>query len=295
MSDPTGASVTGVSGLSVSMERPARRPVPVSLVVGAVLVGLVILAAVVSLFWTPHPPTATDTANRLLPADGDHWLGTDRYGRDIASQLMAGARVTLLVGVIAVSVACLIGVPLGIAAGLSTGWPGTVTMRALDLLLAFPALLLAIMFGAAFGVGTVTGMVAIGIATIPSFARVARSGTLQIRRTEYVLAAQAAGRGRWWIAVKHVLPNTSSLIIVQASVSFAIAILAEAALSYLGFGTQPPTPSWGRLMQESQDLLPIAPTLVLWPGLAIVVAVLGFNLLGDGLRDRLDPRLEDLP
>lgn len=294
MSDPTSAATTGAPGLSVAADKPTRRPLPASLIVGAVLVGLVIVTALVSFAWTPHPPTATDTAHRLLPSSGEFVLGTDRYGRDVASQLMAGARVTLLVGVIAVGVACLIGVPLGIAAGLSTSWPGSLLMRALDLLLAFPALLLAIMFGAAFGVGTVTGMVAIGVATIPSFARVARSGTLQVRRTEYVLAAQAAGRGRWWIAVKHVLPNTASLVIVQASVSFAIAILAEAALSYLGLGTQPPTPSWGRLMQESQDLLPIAPTLVLWPGIAIVIAVLGFNLLGDGLRDRLDPRLEDV-
>ncbi|RZQ64955.1 ABC transporter permease [Amycolatopsis suaedae] len=265
-----------------------------NLVTGAVLVGLVVLAAVVSFLWTPHDPLRVDAAVRLVGPTGDHLLGTDRFGRDIVSQLMVGARTTLYVGVVAVGVAAVIGTPLGVLAGMSSRWLGELVMRVNDLVLAFPALLLAILFGAVFGADTLTAMLAIGIATIPSFARIARSGTLRVMSTEYVLAARSAGRSRWYIAWRHVLPNISGLIIVQSSVSFAIAVLAEAALSFLGFGTRPPTPSWGRMLQESQELLAVEPRLALVPGIAIAVAVLGFNLLGDGLRDRFDPRLREV-
>jgi peptide/nickel transport system permease protein len=206
--------------------------------------------------------------------------------------IMVGARTTLFVGVIAVSIAALVGVPLGVLAASGPRWLSELIMRSSDLVLAFPALLLAIMFGAVYGASTLTAMVAIGIATIPSFARVARAGALQVMRTEYVLAARVAGRSRLAIASRHVLPNISSLVIVQASVSFAIAVLAEAALSFLGLGTPPRTPSWGRMLQESQELLFVAPRLAVVPGVAIAIAVLGFNLLGDGLRDRYDPKLE---
>jgi peptide/nickel transport system permease protein len=262
-----------------------------STVVGAVLIGLVVLAAVVSFFWTPHDPEKVDAAARLLGPTGDYVFGTDKFGRDIASQIMVGSRTTLYVGVVAVGIAAVIGTPLGILAGMSRRWAGEFVMRVNDLVLAFPALLLAIMFGAVYGASTLTAMVAIGIATIPSFARIARSGTLQVMSTEYVLAARSSGRSRLNIAGRHVLPNISGMLIVQASVSFAIAVLAEAALSFLGFGTRPPTPSWGRMLQESQELLTVHPRLALVPGIAIAVAVLGFNLLGDGLRDRFDPRL----
>jgi peptide/nickel transport system permease protein len=172
-------------------------------------------------------------------------------------------------------------------------WFGEPLMRGMDLLLAFPALLLAIMFGAVYGGSTLVAMVAIGIASVPSFVRLVRSGSLQVLGTEYVLAARAGGRRPWSVGLRHVLPNVSGLVIVQASVSFAIAVLAEAALSFLGYGTPPPTPSWGRMLQESQELLYSAPRLAFVPGIAIAVAVLGFNLLGDGLRDHYDPRLED--
>jgi peptide/nickel transport system permease protein len=259
---------------------------------GSVLVGLVVLAALVSFGWTPHDPLKVDAAVRLTGPSADYWLGTDKFGRDVFSQLMVGARTTLYVGVLAVGVAAVVGTPLGILAGMSKRWLGEFVMRVNDLVLAFPALLLAIMFGAVFGASTVTAMIAIGIATIPSFARLARSGTLQVMSTEYVLAARSGGRSRPFIARRHVLPNIAGLVIVQCSVSFAIAVLAEAALSFLGFGTRPPTPSWGRMLQESQDLLTVQPRLALVPGLAIAVAVLGFNVLGDGLRDRFDPRLE---
>ncbi|MFI7117552.1 ABC transporter permease [Amycolatopsis sp. NPDC049868] len=262
-----------------------------SLLVGGVLVAVIVLAAVLSFVWTPFDPVKVDAANRLHDFSGSNPLGTDSFGRDVLSQLMVGARTTLYVGVVAVGIAALIGTPLGILAGMSSRWLGEFVMRVNDLVLAFPALLLAIMFGAVFGADTLTAMVAIGIATIPSFARIARSGTLQVMSSEFVLAARSAGRSRPNIAARHVLPNISGLLIVQASVSFAIAVLAEAALSFLGFGTRPPTPSWGRMLQESQVFLTLHPRLALVPGVAIAIAVLGFNLLGDGLRDRLDPRL----
>ncbi|MEU3272137.1 ABC transporter permease [Saccharomonospora sp. NPDC006951] len=259
---------------------------------GAVLVGLVVAVALVSFFWTPHDPSLVDASVRLLGPSGDYLLGTDKFGRDLASQVMVGARTTLYVGVVAVGIAAVIGVPLGVLAGMGARWLGELIMRVNDLVLAFPALLLAIMLGAVYGASTFTAMIAIGVATVPSFARVARAGTLQVMSTEYVLAARAGGRSRPWIAVRHVLPNISGIALVQSSVSFAIAVLAEAALSFLGFGTAPPTPSWGRMLQESQELLAVDPRLALVPGAAIAIAVLGFNLLGDGLRDRFDPRLE---
>ncbi|WP_216212513.1 ABC transporter permease [Amycolatopsis aidingensis] len=265
---------------------------PRTLPLGACLIGLVVLAALVSFLWTPHDPEHVDATVRLLGPTGEYPLGTDKFGRDLASQLMVGARTTLYVGVVAVGVAALLGTPLGILAGMSGSWLGELVMRVNDLVLAFPALLLAIMLGAIYGASTLTAMIAIGIATVPSFARIARSGTLRVMSTEYVLAARAAGRPRWWIAVRHVFPNISGLLLVQSSVSFAIAVLAEAALSFLGFGTRPPTPSWGRMLQESQELLAVDARLALVPGAAIALAVLGFNLLGDGLRDRFDPKLE---
>jgi len=275
------------------MSQTRRRTLGPTFLVGAVLVGLVVLAALVSFVWTPYDPTKVDSTARLLGPGAEHWLGTDKFGYDVLSQLLVGARTTLFVGFIAVGVAAVIGTPLGILAGM-TRWRllSELVMRGNDLLLAFPALLLAIMFGAVFGASTLTAMIAIGIATVPSFARLARSGTLQVMATEYITAARVAGRSTFATAWRHVLPNIGALVIVQASVSFAIAVLAEAALSYLGFGTVPPTPSWGRMLQESQQLIFDHPLLLGWPALAIAVAVLGFNLLGDGLRDRFDPRLE---
>lgn len=271
---------------------PRRRPSG-TLVVGALIVLTVVLMALVSFVWTPHDPTYVDATSRLETSSSSHWLGTDKFGRDVLSQILVGARTTLFVGIVAVGIAGLMGVPLGIIAAMAPRWFGELLMRSIDLLLAFPALLLAIMFSAVYGGSTLVAMIAIGIATVPSFARLIRSGTLQVLSTEYVLAARAAGRRPWAIGLRHVLPNVSGLVIVQASVSFAIAVLAEAALSFLGYGTPPPTPSWGRMLQESQELLFTAPRLAIVPGIAIALAVLGFNLLGDGLRDHYDPRLED--
>ncbi|MET7466024.1 ABC transporter permease [Nonomuraea sp. NPDC005501] len=267
------------------------------LVTGGTLVGIVVAAALVSFVWTPHDPTLVDAAAKLREPGGGHLLGADKFGRDTLSQLMVGARTTLYVGVVAVGIAAVLGTPLGVAAGMaprSRGWLSELIMRVNDLVFAFPALLLAVMLGAVYGAGTLTAMIAIGVATVPAFARVARAATMQVMVTDYILAARAAGRRGPAIAARHVLPNIGSVLIVQASVSFAIAILAEAALSFLGFGTRPPTPSWGRMLQESQELLFSTPRLALWPGLAIALAVLGFNLLGDGLRDHLDPKLRSI-
>lgn len=269
-----------------------RRP-NLSLVVGAAVIAAIVVMAGVSLVWTPHDPTLVDPTSRLLKPSAEHWFGTDKFGRDVFSQIMVGSRTTLFVGVVAVGVSTLIGVPYGILAAMVPTWLGRLLMRINDLALAFPALLLAIMFAAVFGSSTLTAMLAIGIATIPSIARVTRSGALQVLSREYIPAARAAGRRPVGIAARHVMPNVVGLVIVQASVAFAIAVLAEAALSFLGFGTPPPTPSWGRMLQESQEMLWNAPRLAAFPGVAIAVAVLGFNLFGDGLRDHLDPRMED--
>lgn len=273
--------------------RRAGRRLNPSLVVGGAVVACVVVMALVSFVWTPYDPTLVDASRRLLGLSARHWFGTDKFGRDVFSQILMGSRTTLFVGFVAVAVAAGIGVPLGILAAMAPRRLGELLMRGNDLLLAFPALLLAIMFSAVYGASTLTAMIAIGVASVPSFARVIRSGALQVMGTQYVLAARSAGQRPFAIGVHHVLPNVSALIIVQASVSFAIAVLAEAALSFLGLGTAPPTPSWGRMLQESQEMLFIAPRLAIFPGLAIAVAVLGFNLLGDGLRDRFDPRLED--
>nr|WP_240746744.1 ABC transporter permease [Cryptosporangium phraense] len=276
----------------LSRPRPRRRRRAPTMVVGAVIVGLVLLAALVSFVWTPFDPTDVDAAVRLRGPSGTHWLGTDTLGRDVFSQLLVGARTTLFVGVIAVGVGAIVGTPLGIAAGMTDRIVSELIRRFIDLLLAFPALLLAVMFGAVYGASTLTAMLAIGIATAPAFARLARAGTLQVMASEYVLAARVAGRRAPAIAVRHVLPNIAGVLIVQASVSYGIAVLAESGLSYLGFGTPPPTPSWGRMLQDAQTLIFTDPLLSLWPAAAIALAVLGFNLLGDGLRDRFDPRLE---
>ena len=270
-----------------------------SLVAGIVLVAGTVLTAVVSLFWTPYDPLAVVPADRLLPPGPEHWLGTDGYGIDLLSRMMVGARIAVLVGVVAVAIAAAIGVPLGMLAGTAATaerWPRLVAaavMRGNDILYAFPAMLLAILLAAVFGGSTVTAMVAIGVANIPPFLRVARAATLQVSVADYVTAARGAGIGRLGIAVGHVLPNIAPVVAVQASMAFGMSILSEAALSYLGLSTPLPTPTWGRMLNEAQPYTWSDPMLAIWPGLAIGLTVLGFNLLGDGLRDLLDPRLRE--
>jgi len=262
-----------------------------SFMAGAVLTALLLLAAAVSWVWTPHSPYDMDLAAKLQPPSLQHWLGTDAFGRDVASLLLVGARSSILVGVIAVGIGLTVGTGLGLLAAARRGWVEELVMRLADFTFAFPALLLAIMLAAVFGAGLVNSIIAIGIFYIPTFARVTRASAQSIWSRDFILAAQACGKGRWRITWEHVLPNIASVLIVQATIQFALAILAEAALSYLGLGTQPPQPSWGRMLSEAQTLMFQAPLLAVWPGVAIALAVLGLNLLGDGLRDLLDPRL----
>ena len=262
-----------------------------SFVIGAALSLLLALAALLSFVWTPWSPYEMDLAAKLQPPSGAHWLGTDAFGRDVASLLLVGARNSILVGVIAVGIGLVLGTALGLLAAARRGWVEELIMRLSDFTFAFPAILSAIMLTAVFGAGIVNAIIAIGIFNIPTFARVTRASANAVWGRDYVLAARACGKGAWRITLDHVLPNIASVLIVQATIQFAIAILAEAALSYLGLGTQPPQPSWGRMLSEAQTLMFQAPLLAVWPGVAIALAVLGLNLLGDGLRDLLDPRL----
>ncbi len=262
-----------------------------SFVLGGTLVLLVIAAALVSLVWTPWSPYDIDIAAKLKPPSAAHWLGTDALGRDIVSLLLVGARSTIMVGVIAVGIGLTFGVCLGLVAAARKGWVAELILRMSDFTFAFPAVLSAIMLAAAIGPGMVTSITAIGIFQIPIFVRVTRGSANAIWAREFVLAARASGKGSFRITVEHVLPNILPVLIVQATIQFALAILAEAALSYLGLGTQPPQPSWGRMLNDAQTLLFQTPMLAVYPGAAIATAVLGLNLLGDGLRDLLDPRL----
>jgi len=268
--------------------RARRHP---SFAIGGVLVALLLAAAALSLVWSPYPPAEIDVPNKFAPPSAAHWLGTDSLGRDIASQLLVGSQNSIVVGVVAVGIGVLIGVALGLLASARRGWVEELVMRASDFTFAFPALLSAIMLTAIVGPGLLTSVVAIGIFNIPVFARITRAAANAVWARDYVLAARAAGKGGWRITLDHVLPNIASVLIVQATIQFAIAILAEAALSYLGLGTQPPQPSWGRMLNEAQTQMFQAPLLAVWPGAAIALAVLGLNLMGDGLRDLLDPKL----
>ncbi len=259
--------------------------------IGAVLSGLVIVTALISLVWTPHSAKLLAIKSRFQTPNWEHWLGTDHYGRDVLSMIMVGAQNSLVVGIVAVGIGVAIGVGLGLWASARRGWVEELIMRLADFTFAFPAILSAIMITAILGPGTVNSILAIGIFNIPTFARLTRASGNAIWSREFVLAARAAGKGRARITLEHVLPNITSVIVVQATISFAIAILAEAALSYLGLGTQPPNPSWGRMLNDAQTFMFNAPYLAIFPGTAIFLSVLGLNLLGDGLRDVLDPRL----
>jgi peptide/nickel transport system permease protein len=265
-----------------------------SIDMGYSILMLLIFCSVVSVFWSPYAVAEIDIPNKLAKPSALHWLGTDSLGRDIASLLWVGSQNTLLVGVIAVAIGVGVGVPMGLVASAKRGMTEEIVMRAADFTFAFPALLLAILLTAIYGPGLVISITAIGIFNIPVFARITRGAANAIGSRDYCLAAKAAGKSPWHITWHHVLPNIASVLIVQASVQFAIAILAEAALSYLGLGTQPPQPSWGRMLNEAQSQMFQAPWLAVYPGMAIAIAVLGLNLLGDGLRDLFDPRLTRL-
>ena len=270
-------------------QRARRHP---GFVIGGVLSLLLLLAAALSYVWTPYSVYEVDMDAKLLTPGAQHWLGTDAFGRDVVSLLLVGARASILVGVIAVGIGLVVGTALGLLASAKRGWVEETIMRVSDFGFAFPAILSAIMLTAVYGPGIVNAIIAIGIYNIPTFARITRASANSVWNRDYVLAARASGKGPWAITWQHVLPNVLPVLIVQATIRFAIAILAEAALSYLGLGTQPPQPSWGRMLAEAQTLMFQAPLLAVWPGVAIALSVLGLNLLGDGLRDLLDPRLQ---
>lgn len=262
-----------------------------SFLLGAAISLVVAAMALLSFVWTPHDPTVLDIARKLQPPSAAHWLGTDQYGRDVLSMIMHGAVTSMAVSFVAVGIGLGLGVPLGLLAAARRGFVGEAVMRANDFVFAFPALVIAIMLRDIFGPGAVNAMVAIGIFNVPVFARLAYGAALPLWTREFVMAARVAGKGGGLITFEHILPNMLSLVIVQATIQLSLGVLAEAALSYVGLGVQPPAPSWGRMLNEAQTLMALAPRLALVPGLAIVVTVMGLNLLGDGLRDLLDPRL----
>ncbi len=259
---------------------------------GTLLVFLFFSAALISYLWTPFDVALIDIKARFKSPDTINWLGTDHFGRDMLSMLMVGARTSIAVAIVAVGIGMLFGVPLGLTAAAKRGsWLDELIMRANDLVFAFPALLIAIMITAVYGPGAVNAIIAIGIFNIPVFARLSRGAALSIWKRDFIQAAKVSGKGAVRISSEHILPNITNLLIVQGTIQFSLGILAEAGLSFVGLGTQPPIPSWGRMLADSQTLIYTEPQLALYPGLAIVLTVLGLNLLGDGLRDWLDPRL----
>ena len=262
-----------------------------TLIIGLVCSGLVVLAALVSLFWTPFDHTKV-SSNRYGAPGWPHILGTDALGMDTASRLMVGAQTTIVVGILAVAIAAAIGVPLGVFVGMGHKTLGEVLARGSDILYALPALLLAILLAAALGASVTTATIAIGVATIPIFQRMARAATLTVMSQDYVLAAEVCGTPRFVIAFRHVLPNIAPLLGVQAAASFSMAILAEAGLAYLGLSAPKTVPTWGRMLKDANFLT--HPIQAVIPGMAIAIAVMGFNLVGDGVRDYLDPRLREV-
>ena len=261
--------------------------------VGSFSVLIVFLLAILSFFWTPYDVTSIEISNRFKTPTLNHFLGTDHFGRDILSMIMVGAQTSIAVAFVAVGIGVLFGLPLGlIAAGKRGTFFDDLVMRFNDLIFAFPALIIAILITAVMGPGAFNAIIAIGIFNIPVFARVARGAALTQWSKEYILAAQVAGKGTILISIEHILPNILNLLIVQATIQFSLGILAEAALSYVGLGAQPPIPSLGRMLADSQTMISIAPHMAIFPGLFIVITVLGLNLMGDGLRDYFDPKLK---
>jgi peptide/nickel transport system permease protein len=271
------------------MSAPARNgaaPRRAGFLLGAAITAVFAAAAAIAQFWTPYDPAALSIIDKLQAPNPRHWFGTDQLGRDVLSMIMAGAGNSVGVASLSVIIGAFIGVPLGLAAAARRGAIDELIMRGNDVIFAFPALLLAILITAVFGPGAVNAIIAIGIFNIPVFARVTRGGALQLWTRDYTLAARVAGKRPLRISFEHILPNLAGLLVVQGTIQFSLGVIAEAGLSYVGLGAQPPTPSWGRMLNEAQTLTALAPTLALIPGAAVLLFVLGLNLLGDGLRDR---------
>ena len=263
-----------------------------NMILGGGLSALMIAGALLSLVWTPYDVALLDIPNKLHTPDAQNLLGTDHFGRDVLSMLMVGARTSIAVALVAVGIGIAVGVPLGLAAAANRGsLIDEVIMRGNDLIFAFPSLVIAILITAVFGPSAINAILAIGIFNIPVFARLSRGAALSLWQREFILAARTAGKTATRISVEHILPNIANLLIVQGTIQFSLGILAEAGLSYVGLGAQPPVASWGRMLADSQTMISFAPHLALFPGLAILLTVLGLNLLGDGLRDILDPKL----
>ncbi|MFC4599844.1 ABC transporter permease [Cohnella hongkongensis] len=259
-------------------------------VIGGSLILLLLGLMVTSLIYTPYGPNEMNTAMRLAPPQADYWWGTDNFGRDIFSRIMEGTQTAFLIGFSSVAIGLFFGLLIGALAGYAGGWTDEILMRVIDAKLAFPGILLAIMLVSVFGPGLGNTIVALGLMSIPAFARIARSGFIQYKEFAFVQAAKARGAGPLRIVFLHILPNISSPLVVTASLRFSGSILAEAGLSYLGLGVQPPDPSWGRMLSEAQPFIANAPWYVLITGAVITAMVLGFNLLGDGIRDVYDKK-----
>lgn len=264
------------------MARPSRPGFVVGAVITLSFIGMAVLASV----WTPYDPQSLHIVDRLQPPSWQHWFGTDQLGRDVLSMIMAGAKNSVGVALLSVAIGLGLGVPAGLIAAARGGAIDDLIMRGNDVIFAFPSLLLAILITAVFGPGAVNAIIAIGVFNIPVFARVARGGALDVGSRDFILAARVAGKAPLRIAFEHVLPNLAGLLVVQGTIQFSLGVIAEAGLSYVGLGAQPPSPSWGRMLNDAQTLTVLAPSLALFPGLAVALFVLGLNLLGDGLRRR---------
>lgn len=260
---------------------------------GAIIVLFVVFLALFGSFIAPQGINEQDLAQRLLPPSAEHWLGTDDFGRDIFSRIILGARISIMVGFLSVIISIVVGTLLGIIAGYYGGWLDTIISRIFDILLAFPSILLAIAIVSILGPSLQNALIAIAIINIPNFGRLVRSKVLSIKQEEYIMAARAIGMKNSRILWKHILPNSMTPVIVQGTLAVATAIIEAAALGFLGLGAQAPTPEWGKMLADARIYLLNAPWTIVFPGVAIMITVLGFNLMGDGLRDALDPKMKN--
>lgn len=260
--------------------------------VGALIIGALIIFAVFAPLIAPYDPLNQDLDHVLEPESAQHLMGTDDLGRDMLARVIFGARLSLLAAIYAVGIAFAIGVPVGLLSGYYGGrWDELLVMRIVDAVQAFPFLILALALAATLGAGFGNAMIAIGLGFAPAFVRIVRAQVMSVAGHDYILAASAIGARDSRILLRHVLPNSMAPLLVQTTLSMAAGVLAEAGLSFLGLGAQPPTPSWGQMLSVAQGYISLAPWLAYWPGLAIFLAVMGFNLIGDGVREALDPRL----